>query len=188
MSDDTEIEMGCQIPCIPQLSIGNAVVPPESLARRLRLVARRSLNSRQVRVWKAKSSRLLDGLITMIVGSNRSALAETAGDPSGLNAGDLVRVRSEEQIRATLNRWGQLKGCMFMPEMLPYCGTTQRVLKRLERFVDERDYHVKRAQGIVLLEGLNCQGTSHYGRCDRCCYYFWREEWLEKISGEHSTV
>jgi len=71
---------------------------------------------------------------------------------------------------------------MFMPnEMSIYCGTTQRVLKRMERFVDERDYRVKKCNGIILLEGLNCQGTTDYGRCDRNCYFFWREEWLEKI-------
>jgi len=29
---------------------------------------------------------------------------------------------------------------------------------------------------------LHCQGTSDYGRCDRSCFYFWREEWLEKIN------
>jgi hypothetical protein len=24
-------------------------------------------------------------------------------------------------------------------------------------------------------------GTPDYGRCDRACFYFWREEWLEKL-------
>jgi len=26
-----------------------------------------------------------------------------------------------------------------------------------------------------------CQGTPDLGRCDRSCFYFWREEWLEKL-------
>ena len=68
-----------------------------------------------------------------------------------------------------------------MPEMDQYCGTTQRVLKPLERFVDERDLRVKTSRGIVLLDGVVCQGTADFGRCDRCCVMFWREEWLEKI-------
>jgi len=97
-----------------------------------------------------------------------------------LNAGDWVRVRSREEIEATLNHWGQLKGCSFMPEMAQYCGTTQRVLKRMERFVDERDLRAKKVRGIALLEGLRCEGTAEFGRCDRARLYFWREEWLER--------
>jgi hypothetical protein len=95
-----------------------------------------------------------------------------------LNAGDLVRVRSREEIQATLDRWRSLKGCGFLGEMAVYCGTTQRVLKRVERFIDERDYRSKKASGIVLLEGVLCSGG---GNCDRACFFFWREEWLEKL-------
>lgn len=103
-------------------------------------------------------------------------------DTSTIKEGDLVRIRSLPEIQSTLNKWGQLKGCMFMPhEMTPYCDTVQKVYRRMERFVDERDYYVKKTNGIILLEGLHCQGTTDYGRCDRACFYFWREEWLEKI-------
>jgi hypothetical protein len=98
-----------------------------------------------------------------------------------LKAGDLVRVRSIEEIQATLNPLNELKGCSFMPEMRPYCDTTQRVLKPVERFLDERDYQVKRCKGIILLEGAICQGTEIFGACDRSCFFFWREEWLEKV-------
>jgi hypothetical protein len=69
-----------------------------------------------------------------------------------------------------------------MPEMAEFCGTTQRVLKPMNRFVDERDLRVKKSGGIILLEGLMCQGTAEFGRCDRSCFYFWREEWLEKVA------
>jgi hypothetical protein len=56
-----------------------------------------------------------------------------------LKPGDLVEVRSKEEIEATFNHWRQLKGCSFMPEMGQHCGTVQRVLKPMKRFVDERD-------------------------------------------------
>jgi hypothetical protein len=105
--------------------------------------------------------------------------------PPGLHdrfrAGDPVRVRSAEAIRSTLDRWNQLRGCAFMEEMWPYCGTSHRVLKRVERFMDERDYLIKRCSGIVLLEDARCEGTKDFGPCDRYCYYFWREEWLERV-------
>jgi hypothetical protein len=94
---------------------------------------------------------------------------------------DLVRVRSREEIQATLDRWNQLKGCAFMEEMWRHCGTVYRVYKRVEIFMDERDYLMKRCKGIVLLEGVMCEGTKDFGQCDRSCFYFWREEWLEKL-------
>ncbi len=100
-----------------------------------------------------------------------------------LEAGDLVRVRSREEVQATLDRWHSLKGCAFLGEMAGYCGTTQRVLKRVERFMDEKDYRLKKVSGIVLLEGAICPGTGQTGRCDRSCFFFWREEWLEKPAG-----
>jgi len=113
--------------------------------------------------------------------SNKMATHEISG-LKNLKPGDWVIVKSKEEIKETVNNWNQLKGCAFMEEMWPYCGTKQRVLKRVERFLDERDYLVKKCKGIVLLEGVMCQGTKDFGPCDRSCFYFWREEWLEKIS------
>jgi len=108
---------------------------------------------------------------------------EAPGNDTGisLRAGDTVRVRSREEIEATLDRWKELKGCAFLENMWQYCGTTQQVLQLMERFLDERDYKVKKAKGIVLLKDVICVGTPVFGRCDRCCHLFWRIEWLEKI-------
>src|SRR4030042_2176201 len=77
--------------------------------------------------------------------------------------GDRVRVKSKEDIQKTLNRWNQLKGCSFMEEMWPYCGTTQKILKRIEKFLDERDYLIKKCKGIVILDGVFCEGTKDFG-------------------------
>lgn len=98
-----------------------------------------------------------------------------------LQPGDLVRVRSVAEIQATLDKWNQLKRCSFMEEMWPYCNTMQRVLKRVEKFLDERDYLMKKTKGIIILEKVFCQGTRDFGDCDRTCFFFWREEWLEKM-------
>lgn len=109
------------------------------------------------------------------------AEGQTVQSPLGLKPGDWVRVRSAEEIRATLNPFKELRGCAFLEEMYGYCGTVQRVFRVVERFLDERDYKVKKSRGIILLEGAHCSGTVVYGRCDRACLLFWREEWLEKI-------
>lgn len=98
-----------------------------------------------------------------------------------LKQGDLVRVRSKEEIEGSLNHSRRLKGCSFPPEMVQYCNTIQRVVKPVKRFIDERDLKVRRTSGVVLLENVTCQGLASFGRCDRNCYLFWREEWLEKV-------
>jgi hypothetical protein len=147
----------------------------------VKLAIRRRLGPTRERALKLRTNDLFNLFARITGGTERPTAVPAAAADTKLQAGDRVRVRSEEEIQATLNHWRQLKGCTFMPEMAPYCGTTQRVVKRMERFVDERDLRVKRVRGIILLEGLHCQGTAEFGPCDRCCYYFWREEWLEKI-------
>jgi hypothetical protein len=130
---------------------------------------------------KQQSDRVLSWFSRLTGRSTLSQTAPSIPPTASLEAGDLVRVKSKEEIEATLDRWKSLKGCSFMSEMWPHCGTTQRVLKRIDRFFDERDYKLKRIRGIVLLEGTMCQGTEMFGRCDRSCFFFWREEWLERL-------
>lgn len=95
--------------------------------------------------------------------------------------GERVRVRSQEDIDMTLDPFKELKGCSFLKTMQKYCGTEQTVLKSMNYFIDERDYKRKRTKGLILLENIICDGTPVFGSCDRCCFLFWREEWLEKI-------
>jgi len=180
--DQNDRPVVCQLNCVSNLSVGLDTVPPESIIRRLRLFIRRNLNAHQVRTFKMKTSRIFYKLFQQSDQPKQATLLATNMAKAWPQANELVRIKSVSQIKATLNPWGQLKGCMFMPEMAQYCNTTQRVYKRLERFVDENDFYVKKSNGMVLLEGLYCQGTKDYGRCDRSCFYFWREEWLEEVS------
>jgi len=100
----------------------------------------------------------------------------------GIERGDFVRVRSKKEIRGTLNWWNQTKGCAFTEEMWEYCGTVHCVFKRVDYFLDERDMGLKRCKRLVLLEGVHCKGTRDFGECDRNCFFFWRDEWLERVS------
>ena len=172
----------CQIFTLGGMGQGLADVPPESFTRRLKLTIRRRLNPRAERRLKAISDDLMNWARNATGRSSRPASHATGASAVSLATGDWIRVRPGEEISATLNNWRQLKGCTFMPEMEQYCSTTQRVFKPLTRFVDERDLRVKKSSGIVLLEGVICQGTAEFGRCDRSCLLFWREEWLEKVT------
>ncbi len=173
-----DCQQNCQIYSLPTMAEGKADDIHLALRWKLRLLLTMRLSSSTKRSIK----KLLIGARSLFSPSRGMSQPISAAPRSTrLEAGDLVRVRSKEEILATLNPWRELKGCKFISEMAQYCGTMQRVLKPVERFLDERDYMVKKVRGLVLLDGLLCQGTAAHGRCDRACFFFWREEWLEKI-------
>lgn len=176
-----DTRLNCQIPCLQLVAEGIAHVPPESLSRRMKLMVRRRLSPSKERAFKNRTNNLMKWVYKLIGRNIKPSASPANVSSTRLQAGDWVRVRSLGEIEDTLNHWRQLRGCSFMPEMAEYCGTIQRVLKPMKRFVDERDLRVKKSNGIILLEGVMCQGTAEFGSCDRSCFVFWREEWLEKI-------
>lgn len=168
---------GCQLPNIPRFSIGSAEITDGSPVKRFK----RSLAlpwNRYVRRWLKQAYNFS---VRRRGGSAAQLTAREFSPAIPFQTGDLVRVRTPEEINSTLDPFKELKGCAFLPEMYQYCGTQQRVLKSMQRFIDERDYKLKKARGVILLENIICNGTPVFGPCDRCCFLFWREEWLEKL-------
>ena len=53
-----------------------------------------------------------------------------------LRVGEMVEVKSEAEILATLDHEGRLESLPFMPEMLKYCGRRFPVFKRAEKTCD----------------------------------------------------
>jgi hypothetical protein len=98
----------------------------------------------------------------------------------GLQPGETVRVRARDEIRATLDRRGHNRGLSFDPEMLPYCGTTRRVQRRVTRIIDDLTGRMLTLHGdCVVLEGAVCRGLYH-GLCTRQTETYWREAWLTR--------
>lgn len=100
--------------------------------------------------------------------------------PLDLRPGDLVEVKTQAEIEATLNDKGELRGLRFGAEMLPYCGTRARVLARVERIIDERTGRMLRLRDCIMLDGVWCQGTFR-ALCRRKIYTYWREAWLRRV-------
>lgn len=112
----------------------------------------------------------------------KGARGSTRRPSLALKPGDIVRVHSKEGIRRALDDEDKLDGCLFMNEMLDYCGTQQEVLKRVEYFYDEGTSEMRRMRNTVLLEGLHCSGSLIWKqKCDKHCLFFWKEDWLEKV-------
>jgi hypothetical protein len=102
-----------------------------------------------------------------------------------LRPGDLVRIKSYQEILATLDRRLSNRGLFFDAELVPFCGKVFRVSTCVERFVDEKTGQLKRMNTpAVILEGVSCKAL-YSGRrifCPRGIHLWWREIWLERVS------
>lgn len=112
---------------------------------------------------------------------------EKSGHQLNLLAGEVIEVRSKEEILASLDENGRLEAMPFMPEMLQYCGKRFRVFKRADKTCDNigppefpRQWSLRRIKNAVHLTGVRCDGSAH-GHCDAGCLIFWHEAWLKKV-------
>jgi hypothetical protein len=96
----------------------------------------------------------------------------------GLRPGEVVEVKSEAEILATLDERGRHRGLLWMPNMARFCGKRYRVLKRMESIMLESTGELRKIRNTVLLEGAMCEDL--YG-CDRSCFHYWRETWLRRV-------
>jgi hypothetical protein len=101
-----------------------------------------------------------------------------------LRVGDRVRVRSRDEILATLDLDGRVEGLPFMPEMLAFAGRTFSVDAVTHRTCDTikstgTSGTTRRMEHAVHLTGARCDGSGH-GGCQARCLIFWKEDWLEK--------
>jgi hypothetical protein len=102
-----------------------------------------------------------------------------SGETLALQPGELVEVRSVDEILATLDHHRRHRGLLWMTGMRKYCGGQYRVYKRVERITLESNGELRNMKNTVLLEGVLCDGRG-FGGCDRCCFHFWREAWLKR--------
>ncbi len=97
-----------------------------------------------------------------------------------LQPGELVEVKSEEELRAALDADGRNHGLLWMRGMDRYCGKRYRVLRRVNTILLESTGQRRKMKNTVLLDGLTCDGSDFFG-CDRSCFYYWREAWLRRV-------
>jgi hypothetical protein len=102
-----------------------------------------------------------------------------------LYPGDLVEVKTPEEILDTLDAEGTLAKLPFMAEMLELCGKRFRVFRRVVKTCTSGSgSSTMRAfpdDDVVVLEGIRCTGADHDG-CQKACMIFWREAWLRKVT------
>jgi hypothetical protein len=102
-----------------------------------------------------------------------------------LQSGELVRVKSHREILRTLTTDGRNRGMRWDAELVPYCGGTYRVLRRVHRIIDEKTGKMLEMKSpCIVLDSVFCR--SRYSACRMFCprsiFSYWREIWLERVS------
>ncbi|HKT04779.1 MAG TPA: hypothetical protein VJT31_35140, partial [Rugosimonospora sp.] len=104
-----------------------------------------------------------------------------------LRSGDVVEVRSADEILATLDERGELESLPFMPEMFQYCGRRLTVYKVASKACDTLTRSgMRRMDNAVHLTGARCDGGGH-GGCQAACLMYWKHAWLRKVDAPASS-
>src|SRR5579863_5905824 len=103
--------------------------------------------------------------------------------------GELVQIKPYPEILKTLNEGNRNRGLYWDAEEVPYCGKTYRVLRRVDRIVNERTGEMQIMKTpCVILDSVICE--SRYSECRLFCprsiYPYWREIWLERVDPTRS--
>lgn len=102
-----------------------------------------------------------------------------------LEPGELVEVKTLDEIRATLDARGKNRGLLFTDDMRGYAGKQFRVFKRVESIFLEESKQRRTLKNTVLLDAVYCPGITF--RCDRSCFLFWKEAWVRRVPSMEGT-
>ena len=170
---------------IARWSVGHYVADLTSRNVRLRDFVRYALlaayNSVMRLHWRLKTHPYVRGLA-----GDKTPTAEL-----NLQPGELVRVRSHDEIMRTLNQGARNRGLSFDVEMVPYCGKTFRVLRRVDHIVNEKTGRmIRMPNACLILEGAVCGGCLSHKRmfCPRAIYPYWHEVWLDRVEAPRDAT
>jgi hypothetical protein len=102
-----------------------------------------------------------------------------------LQPGDLVQVKTYDEVLATLDQQNRNRGMYFDAEEVPFCGKSHRVLAEVSRIIDERTGKMLTFKTrSVTLEGVICEARYSDRRmfCPRAIRSFWRDTWLDPVA------
>lgn len=116
----------------------------------------------------------------------RGTLTRTPVQELGLQPGDLVEVKSRQEIEATLDKEGRNRGLVCDAELISNCGKQFRVLGRLDRMISEATGEMRTVTATVMLVGVPCPCSFAVGGCPRTDFSYFREIWLKKVDDNRS--
>jgi hypothetical protein len=107
-----------------------------------------------------------------------------------LQPGELVRIKSYQEILDTIDGRDRNRGLYFDAEEVPYCGGEYRVLKRVSRIIHEKTGRMLEMKTpSLILDSVICESRYSECRlfCPRAIYSYWREIWVERVEPKSSS-
>ena len=101
-----------------------------------------------------------------------------------LTIGELVEIKSRDEIFETVNFHNRNRGLQIDEEMTRYCGGRFRVVSRVTRIINERTGEMMHFNNpCIVLDNVNCLGEYSARRllCPRRITAYWREIWLKRV-------
>jgi hypothetical protein len=128
-----------------------------------------------------------------IAGEERTRGPHTKGTPAAvldLKPGELVRVKTFDEIVSTLDRRRRNRGMTVCHEMTRCCGTVAEVRHRVARVIEEKTGKMHKLNHTVTLQDSGsrpslcdeCLCHGEMGDCPRGELMYWREIWLERVN------
>ena len=111
----------------------------------------------------------------------RGSLKRTPVGDLALQAGEMVEIKSTDEMRQTLDANGRNRGLVCDIELKTFSGAIDRVKGRLERMISEPTGEMRTVEATVVLEGNTCMCARVVGGCPRLEYCYWRELWLRRV-------
>jgi hypothetical protein len=113
----------------------------------------------------------------------RGPLAKAPRVAHGVVPGDRIRVLRRDEITVTLDKQGRNRGLRFDDDMIKRCGQSYRVLKRVERLIDDATGQMLEMKApCIVLDGADASGE-FLRLLAQHEYPFWREVWLSPEEG-----
>jgi len=105
---------------------------------------------------------------------------KTPSEKIGIQAGEVVQIKSRDEILETLNKNYKNRGLWFDVEMVKFCGGKYPVIRRVEKIINEKTGQMMPIPGdCLMLDGVVCEADYHLF-CPRSIYPYWREIWVKR--------
>jgi hypothetical protein len=105
-----------------------------------------------------------------------------------LQPGEMVEVKSVDEIVQTLDPKGRNRGLQYDLLLGKYSGRRFRVQSRLDFMIMEPTGEMKRPEATVILENLTCFCADVVGGCPREDVIYWREIWLNRVGSSTDGI
>jgi len=112
---------------------------------------------------------------------------KTPREKLDLKPGELVQIKTPQEISETLDVNYRNRGLFFDTELIRWCGGTYRVKFRVEKIINEHNGRMLQLPNdCIVLEGVACAAECSQGRllCPREIHHYWREIWLRRVTPE----